>query len=91
MAPPTSWLGNGDLAGRGDTDIELGLRLDSRGEVEGRTYTARSRHGPANELARQLVAARLVDRPLTEGARPWLGSLLLAYYDPEGRLVYAGR
>jgi bifunctional non-homologous end joining protein LigD len=26
-----------------------------------------------------------------EGARPWLGSLLLAYYDPEGRLVYAGR
>jgi bifunctional non-homologous end joining protein LigD len=26
-----------------------------------------------------------------EGARPWLGSLLLAYYDPDGRLVYAGR
>src|SRR5205823_5964341 len=26
-----------------------------------------------------------------EGARPWLGSLLLAYYNPEGRLVYAGR
>jgi hypothetical protein len=26
-----------------------------------------------------------------EGARPWLGALLLAYYDPEGRLVYAGR
>jgi bifunctional non-homologous end joining protein LigD len=26
-----------------------------------------------------------------EGARPWLGSLLLAYYDPTGRLVYAGR
>jgi bifunctional non-homologous end joining protein LigD len=26
-----------------------------------------------------------------EGSRPWLGSLLLAYYDPEGRLVYAGR
>ena len=24
--------------------------------VEGRTYTARSRHGPANELARQLAA-----------------------------------
>jgi hypothetical protein len=27
--------------------------------VEGRTYTARSRHGPANQLARQLVAAGL--------------------------------
>jgi bifunctional non-homologous end joining protein LigD len=26
-----------------------------------------------------------------EGSRPWIGSLLLAYYDPEGRLVYAGR
>ncbi len=26
-----------------------------------------------------------------EGSRPWLGSLLLAYYDPGGRLVYAGR
>jgi ATP-dependent DNA ligase len=26
-----------------------------------------------------------------EGARPWLGALLLAYYNPDGRLVYAGR
>ena len=26
-----------------------------------------------------------------EGARPWLGALLLAYYDPENRLIYAGR
>jgi bifunctional non-homologous end joining protein LigD len=26
-----------------------------------------------------------------ERTRPWLGALLLAYYDPEGRLVYAGR
>jgi bifunctional non-homologous end joining protein LigD len=26
-----------------------------------------------------------------EGARAWLGTLLLAYYDPDGRLVYAGR
>jgi ATP-dependent DNA ligase len=26
-----------------------------------------------------------------EGARPWLGALLPAYYDPDGRLVYAGR
>jgi bifunctional non-homologous end joining protein LigD len=26
-----------------------------------------------------------------EGARPWLGALLLSYYDPAGRLVYAGR
>jgi DNA ligase D-like protein (predicted ligase) len=26
-----------------------------------------------------------------EGTRPWLGALLLAYYDPDGRLIYAGR
>jgi ATP-dependent DNA ligase len=26
-----------------------------------------------------------------EGRRPYLGTLLLAYYDPNGRLVYAGR
>jgi ATP-dependent DNA ligase len=26
-----------------------------------------------------------------EGRCPWLGALLLAYYDPNGRLVYAGR
>ena len=26
-----------------------------------------------------------------EGTRPYLGALLLAYYDPHGRLVYAGR
>jgi bifunctional non-homologous end joining protein LigD len=26
-----------------------------------------------------------------EGARPWLGALLLAYYDADGRLIYAGR
>ena len=26
-----------------------------------------------------------------EGRRPYLGSLLLSYYDPDGRLIYAGR
>ena len=26
-----------------------------------------------------------------EGARPFLGALLLGYYDPDGRLIYAGR
>jgi len=26
-----------------------------------------------------------------EGSRPWLGALLLAYYDPDNRLIYAGR
>ena len=26
-----------------------------------------------------------------EGARPFPGALLLGYYDPDGRLTYAGR
>ncbi len=26
-----------------------------------------------------------------EGSRPFLGALLLGYYDPDGRLIYAGR
>jgi ATP-dependent DNA ligase len=26
-----------------------------------------------------------------EGARPYIGALLLAYFDPDGRLVHAGR
>lgn len=26
-----------------------------------------------------------------EGSRPYLGALLLGYYEPDGRLVYAGR
>jgi bifunctional non-homologous end joining protein LigD len=32
----------------------------------------------------------VVGRTDPEGARPWLGALLLAYCDPDGRLVYAG-
>jgi hypothetical protein len=32
--------------------------------VEGRVYVVRSRHGAPNELARQLVAAGLADRPM---------------------------
>jgi ATP-dependent DNA ligase len=26
-----------------------------------------------------------------EGSRPFIGALLLGYYDPDGRLIYAGR
>jgi hypothetical protein len=33
-------------------------------EVEGRRFEARSRHGAANALARDLVAAGITDRPL---------------------------
>jgi ATP-dependent DNA ligase len=33
----------------------------------------------------------VVGRTNPEGRRPYLGALLLAYYDPGGRLVYTGR
>jgi ATP-dependent DNA ligase len=29
--------------------------------------------------------------PIRKGRRPYLGVLLLAYYDPDGKLIYAGR
>ena len=43
--------------------------------VEGRTYTARSRHGPANQLARQLVAAGSPDRPMVIRYRGLAGTM----------------
>jgi ATP-dependent DNA ligase len=41
--------------------------------------------------ARRFGFALVVGWTDPEGSRPWLGSLLLAYYDPDGRLIYAGR
>jgi hypothetical protein len=43
--------------------------------VDGRTYIARSRHGAAEELARQLVAAGIVDRPLVIRNRVRVGTI----------------
>ena len=43
--------------------------------VDGRVYTARSRHGAPNELARQLAAAGLADRPMVIRYRGFAGSL----------------
>jgi hypothetical protein len=43
--------------------------------VEGRTYTAQSRHGPANQLARQLVAAGLPDRSMVIRYRGLAGTM----------------
>jgi hypothetical protein len=43
--------------------------------VDGQTYTARSRHGAPNELARQLVAAGIADRPMVIGYRGRAGTM----------------
>jgi bifunctional non-homologous end joining protein LigD len=62
------------------------------GIVSKRTNTA---YAPGNRgpwvkvpAPRGICCGRL-DRP--RGSRPYLGALLLAYHDPDGRLVYAGR
>jgi ferredoxin len=43
--------------------------------VDGRTYTAHSRHGAPNELARQLVAAGIIDRPMVIHYRGRTGTM----------------
>jgi hypothetical protein len=43
--------------------------------VEGRVYVARSRHGAPNELARQLLAAGLADRPMVIHYRGRAGTM----------------
>jgi hypothetical protein len=48
--------------------------------AEGRVYTARSRHGAPNELARQLVAAGLADRPMVIHYAGLAGTLAYASF-----------
>jgi hypothetical protein len=43
--------------------------------VDGRTYTARSRHGAPNEAARRLVAAGIGDRPMAIRYRGLAGTM----------------
>jgi hypothetical protein len=47
----------------------------AKATVDGWAFTARSRHGAANELARQLVAAGLADRPMEIRYRGLAGTM----------------
>jgi hypothetical protein len=52
-------------------------------EIDGRRFEARSRHGAANALARELVAAGVADRPFEVRFEPlagclWWGSIAVA-------------
>jgi hypothetical protein len=53
-----------DLADRGDTDTELGLRLDSRGDGRRPHLHRAIAAWRRQRAARQLVAAGLADRPM---------------------------
>jgi bifunctional non-homologous end joining protein LigD len=80
--------------GRGPTFHEQACKLELEGIVSKR---ADAPYAPGNRglwvkvkcLHREeFVVVGWTD---PEGSRPWLGALLVAYYDPDGRLVYAGR
>ena len=57
--------------------------------VEGRTYTARSRHGPANQLARQLVAAGFPDWPMVIRYRGLAGTMAYRSFYAAARWTFS--
>ena len=56
--------------------------------VEGLVYVARSRHGAPNELARQLVAAGLADRPMVIHCRGRGGTMTYRSFHGAARWTY---
>jgi bifunctional non-homologous end joining protein LigD len=80
--------------GRGPAFHEQACKLELEGIVSKRADAA---YAPGNRglwlkvkclYREEFVVVGWTD---PEGRRPYLGALLLAYYDPDGRLVYAGR
>jgi hypothetical protein len=57
--------------------------------VDGKTYTAHSRHGAPNELARQLVAAGRADRPMVIHYRGLAGTLAYASFHAAATWTYS--
>src|SRR5215469_15568842 len=56
--------------------------------IEDQTYTAKARHGAPNELARQLVAAGLADRPMVIRYRGLAGSLSYRSFHAAAKWTY---
>jgi hypothetical protein len=57
--------------------------------VDGRIYTARSRHGAPNELARQLVAAGVIDRPMVVHYRRLAGTMTWRSFHAAATCTYS--
>jgi ATP-dependent DNA ligase len=82
VAPPLHYSDHQTGNGRAFFEKACGLSLE--GIVSKR---AEAPYAPGNRGL--WVKVKCLHRE--EGMRPWLGALLLAYYDPDGRLIYAGR
>jgi ATP-dependent DNA ligase len=80
--------------GRGPVFHEQACKLELEGIVSKRADAAYAPGGRGLWLKvkclhrEEFVVVGWID---PEGRGPYLGALLLAYYDPDGRLVYAGR
>jgi DNA ligase D-like protein (predicted ligase) len=92
-APPPLQYSD-DHRGRGAAFHEQACKLELEGIVSKRADAA---YAPGNRgiwlktkclYREEFVVVGWTD---PEGRRPYLGALLLAYYDPDGRLIYAGR
>src|SRR5215472_10060229 len=59
--------------------------------IEDQTYTARSRHGAPNELARQLFAAGFADRPMVIGYQGLAGSMTYRSFHAAATWTYGER
>jgi bifunctional non-homologous end joining protein LigD len=92
VAPPLQY--SGQQVGRGPTFYAEACKLGLEGIVSKR---ADAPYVPGNRGL--WVKTKCVNREEfvvvgwtnPEGARPYLGALLLAYYDDNGKLIYAGR
>jgi hypothetical protein len=59
--------------------------------IEGHAYIARARHGAPNELARQLVAAGLADRPMVIRYQGLAGSMTYRSFHAAATWTYGER
>jgi len=80
--------------GQGPAFHEQACRLQLEGVVSKRADAAYTPGNPGLWLKVKCLHREefgVVGWTDPEGLWPYLGALLLAYYDPDGRLVYAGR
>ena len=90
--PPLQFSDHQIGRGRGFYEQACGLKLEGIVSKHGDAPYAPGNRGLCLKIKclnrEEFVVVGWTD---PEGARPFLGALLLGYYDPDGRLIYAGR